>query len=137
MTACDFQQALFRLLRERAAHPRSLVTELSGVIYKSRPTIYKKMQGHIMLTVDELIAICSHYGIDVDPLLNEKPSFNSLVLDSGGHNRQPTRLLLRQLQKWASTPDTQVLIDQPGLFVHAFLKPEIASGMPGDVHRRQ
>lgn len=80
-----------------------------------------------MLTVDELIAICAHYGIDVDPLLNESPSFSSLVLDNGAEAENRTKLLLRQLRKWAATPDTQVLIDQPGPFVHAFLKPEIVS----------
>jgi len=77
--------------------------------------------------MDELIAICTHYRIDLDPLLNEAPSFNSLVLDNGNSQENPTKLLLEQLRKWSLGRDTQVLIDQQGPFVHAFLKPELAA----------
>jgi hypothetical protein len=126
MTACDFQQALFQLLRERAAHPRGLVNELSNVIYKSKPTIYKKMQGDIGLTVDELIAITHHYHIDIDPLLSESPSFNSVILNqiSPGHEKVHEGLLF-QLKKWSKEADTEILVDVAGPFVHCFHSPEL------------
>ena len=124
MTACDFQQALFQLLRERATHPRGLVNELSNVIYKSKPTIYKKMQGDIGLTMDELIAITHHYHIDIDPLLCESPSFNSVILNQlkPGHEKVHEGLL-SQLNEWAKEPDTEILVDVAGPFIHSFNSP--------------
>ncbi len=126
MTACDFQQALFQLLREKATHPRGLVNELSNVIYKSKPTIYKKMHGDIGLTVDELIAITHHYHIDIDPLLSESPSFNSVILNqiNPGHEKVHEGLL-RQLKEWSRKPDTEILVDVSGPFVHGFNMPEL------------
>jgi|GEM_PF-3316076 len=128
MTACDFQQALFQLLRERAVHPRGLVNELCSVIYKSKPTIYKKMQGDIGLSVDELIAIAHHYHIDIDPLLSESPSFNSIILNQikPGHT-QVHEGLLYQLKEWSKYPDTEILVDVAGPFVHCFQCPELIS----------
>ena len=127
MTACDFQRALFRMLREKASRPRSFVGELSTVIYKSRPTIYKKMQGNIMLTVEELIAICMHYHIDVDPLLKGAPSFNAILLDDVDHGDGPDERLLNHIDKWVSEPGTKVLVDMTGMFTYAFLYPELAA----------
>ncbi len=126
MTACDFQQALFQLLRERATHPRGLVNELSNVIYKSKPTIYKKMQGDIGLTIDELIAITHHYHIDIDPLLCESPSFSSVILNQmrPGHEKVHEGLLL-QLKEWSKEPDTEILVDVAGPFIHCFKSPEL------------
>jgi len=128
MTACDFQQALFQLLRERATHPRGLVNELCNVIYKSKPTIYKKMQGDIGLTVDELIAITHHYHIDIDPLLSESPSFNSIILNQIGPGHEKVHEgLLHQLKAWSKEPDTEILVDVAGPFVHCFHSPELIS----------
>lgn len=126
MTACDFQQALFQLLRERATHPRGLVNELSNVIYKSKPTIYKKMQGDIGLTIDELIAIRHHYHIDIDPLLCESPSFNSVILNQIRPNHEKVHEgLLSQLREWSKEPETEILVDVAGPFVHCFNSPEL------------
>jgi hypothetical protein len=126
MTACDFQQALFQELRERAVHPRGLVNELCRVIYKSKPTIYKKMQGHIGLTVDELIAISHHYHIDIDPILSESPSFNSVMLNQnkGGHDKIHEGLLV-QLMEWSKEADSEILVDVAGPFIHSFHSPEL------------
>ena len=118
MNACDFQQALFRMLRERAARPHQLARELTGVIFKSRPTVYKKMQGNILLTMDELIAICSHYQIDLDPLLKEAPSFNSVLLDSGDNAQNPAERLLSHVQKWSASPDSTLLVDMRLSLIH-------------------
>ena len=127
MNACDLQQALFRTLRERARRPRQLASEISGIIYKSKPTVYKKMQGNIALTMDELIAICSHYHLDIDPLLQKTPSFNSLLLDSGNEQSRADEALLTQIHQWSMSADSHLIVDVRGLFAHAFLNPEVAA----------
>ena len=115
------------MLRERASRPRQLAGEISGIIFKSKPTVYKKMQGNIALTMDELIAICSHYHLDLDPLLHQTPSFNSVLLDSGNEKCGPEEALFTEVNRWSVNPATRVIIDVSDLFTYAFLNPEIAA----------
>ncbi len=130
MKANELQNALFKTLREdRRQGTGSLVKELSGIIYKSRPTIYKKLQGNISLTVDEMVTICDHYQIDIDSLLHEKPAYSSLVLEDpvSADTHNTCRMLLDQIHQWNNTAHTSVIVDVSDVFAFAFQFPVLAA----------
>lgn len=130
MRANQLQTALFRTIKEHRSHGAgSLVKELSGIIYKSRPTVYKKLQGNISLTVDEMVTICDHYQIEIDSLLHEKPSYSSLVLEdpAADDTYHSCRMLLDQIHQWNNTAHTSVIVDVSDVFAFAFQFPVLAA----------
>ena len=132
MRANELQDALFRTLRERRdTKPSILVKELCGIIFKSRPTIYKKLQGNISLTVDEMIMICDHYRIEIGSHLTEKPSYSSMVLEAPGDQGEHhcCDILLEQIHQWNNTAHTSVIVDVSDPFAYTFNYPVLTAFM--------
>ena len=69
-----FQEVLLREVRARTADHKTLVTTLSKLLYKSRYSIYKKLDGTTSLSIDECVRLAQAYHINLDPLIHGQES---------------------------------------------------------------
>jgi len=67
------QQELFNLIKSNAAPDLSIIEEISRVLNISTDRVYRRVRGEKEISVDELQALCTHYNISVDRLLNLQP----------------------------------------------------------------
>lgn len=67
------QQELFSLIKANAAPHSSIIEEIARVLNISTDRVYRRMRGEKEISLDELQALCAHYNISVDRLLNLQP----------------------------------------------------------------
>ena len=62
----------------------SFVDELAELLNISRDSVYRRMRGETVLSLDEVKKICSHYNVSLDTLLSpnsEMVTFNNRKID--------------------------------------------------------
>lgn len=65
----------------------SLVDELADLLQVSNDSIYRRIRGETLLTLDETYKICEHFKISIDALTNQKDnkvsfSYNSFLIEN-------------------------------------------------------
>jgi len=82
MNSKRFQLDFFALVRQKSTNSNLLIQELQELLNLSKSTLYKRLNGDIKLTLDELIAIAIRYDISVDNLFQNQRSTISFELRS-------------------------------------------------------
>jgi transcriptional regulator with XRE-family HTH domain len=80
------QQELFSLIKANAAPHSSIIEEIARVLNISTDRVYRRMRGEKEISLDELQALCAHYNISVDRVLNLQPDgfvFQGNFIDDG------------------------------------------------------
>ncbi len=68
------QQELFSLIKGNAAPHSSIIDEISRVLNISTERVYRRVRGEKEISLDDLQALCVHYNISVDQVLNLQPN---------------------------------------------------------------
>jgi hypothetical protein len=69
MTPIDLQQSLFKTIRSRIGET-PLAEEIAGILDISTDSAYRRLRGEKLITLEELLALCSHYQLSLDQLMN-------------------------------------------------------------------
>jgi len=86
MTPNDLQQGLFKTIKNRIGE-NPLAEEIAGILGISTDSAYRRLRGEKMITLEELQALCTHYQLSLDQLMNIHPTgitFQGQYLDK--HN---------------------------------------------------
>ena len=64
------QKALFEKIKPMIPANKSLAEYLGNVLYLSSDSVYRRLRGETQLSIDELKAICEHFGLSADSLID-------------------------------------------------------------------
>ena len=70
MDVSTLQQDLFGLIRTNIPNHLSVAEEIAKVLNVSMDSVYRRMRGEKTISIDELHALCTHYKISLDGILN-------------------------------------------------------------------
>ena len=70
MNATELQQLLFNTIKGKIADHLSAPEEIARLLDVSADSIYRRMRGEKVITLDELQTLCTHYKISLDQLMN-------------------------------------------------------------------
>src|SRR5215813_375981 len=70
MNASELQQDLFQAIKASIPPSLSATEEIARVLDVSVDSVYRRMRGEKTISLDELYALCSHYKISLDQLMN-------------------------------------------------------------------
>src|ERR1051325_7631019 len=85
MNASELQQDLFQAIKASIPPSLSATEEIARVLDVSVDSVYRRMRGQKTISLDELHALCSHYKISLDSILNIQTGafiFQGSLLDS-------------------------------------------------------
>ena len=124
----DLQNKLFETVRQRAQNPRHWIDEVAGVLHKSKYAIYKKIQGETCLSLDEVVTLAAHYGLQLDPMIRPGATLSFEFPADSDSYRYPRYLtdIRNELELAISLPDAHIWhagIDLP--LLHDHLCPDI------------
>ncbi|MDX1476885.1 MAG: hypothetical protein R3301_04230 [Saprospiraceae bacterium] len=127
-TAQDLQRTVLQIARDRCANPRRWMTELASVLNKTKHSIYKKVQGDIGLSLEEVLRLAEHYDLSIDPLLRPDTalSFEFVPVYAPGHVVRYLEGIEARLEEIAGLPGIGFWcsgIELP--FVHAYNFPRL------------
>ncbi|MDX1406757.1 MAG: hypothetical protein R3330_01455 [Saprospiraceae bacterium] len=82
------------------------MTELASVLNKTKHSIYKKVQGDIGLSLDEIIRLAEHYDLRLDPLLRPDTALSFEFAPTYAPSREAQYLdaIEAQLERVAALP---------------------------------
>ena len=69
MTTGELQQQLFKIISDKTGTAIS-ATEIATLLGISTDSAYRRMRGEKTVTLDELHALCSHYQVSLDKIMN-------------------------------------------------------------------
>jgi len=69
MNAAELQQKLFQVIKTNIPAHVSATEEIAKVLDVSVDSVYRRMRGEKNVSLDELHALCSHYKISLDQLM--------------------------------------------------------------------
>src|SRR5690349_7072775 len=69
METTELQQRLFNHLKDRLPPHISVVTELEDLLGLSADSVYRRIRGEKPISFHELKAICQHFHLSIDELL--------------------------------------------------------------------
>src|SRR5205814_6387343 len=72
MGVSKLQQDLFEAIRRNIPDHLSATEEIAKVLDVSVDSVYRRMRGEKTISLDELHALCSHYKISLDSVLNRQ-----------------------------------------------------------------
>ncbi len=129
-SAQDLQRTMLQIARDRCDNPRRWMAELASVLNKTKHSIYKKVQGDIGLSLDEMIKLAEYYELCIDPLLRPDSalSFEFKEAPAPGQGEHYLGLIESQLDKISKLPD--VVLWHSGIelpFVHDYNFPRITA----------
>jgi len=70
MDAAAIQQELFLTIKSHIPEHVSAAEEIAGVLQVSVDSVYRRMRGEKTISLEELHALCSHYKISLDRMMN-------------------------------------------------------------------
>jgi len=70
MDASELQQKLFQAIKASIPPSLSATEEIARVLDVSVDSVYRRMRGEKTISLEELYALCSHYKISLDQLMN-------------------------------------------------------------------
>lgn len=70
MDAAELQQELFQAIKASIPPSLSATEEIARVLDVSVDSVYRRMRGEKTISLEELYALCSHYKISLDQLMN-------------------------------------------------------------------
>src|SRR6266487_169704 len=85
MDVSKIQQELFQVIKANIPGHLSVTEEIARVLDVSVDSVYRRMRGEKTISLDELHALCSHYKISLDSVLNIQTgafSFQGNLIDS-------------------------------------------------------
>jgi hypothetical protein len=71
MNAAALQNSLFKQVKDRLPAHLSLADEIAGLLGLSPDSAYRRIRGEKLMDLDELLKVCGHYKISIDPLLGQ------------------------------------------------------------------
>ena len=74
MESLELQQELFRVIKANIPGHLSATEEIAKVLNVSVDSVYRRMRGEKTISLDELYALCAHYKISLDQLMNLQTS---------------------------------------------------------------
>lgn len=129
-SAHDLQRTMLQIARERCTNPRRWMSELASVLNKTKHSIYKKVQGDIGLSLEEMIRLSEHYDFAIDPLLKPDTTLSFEFSRSGDQLSvgDYLKLIESQLDRIADLPELVLWhsgIELP--FVHNYNFPRLTA----------
>jgi transcriptional regulator with XRE-family HTH domain len=70
MNATELQQQLFNTIKSKIPDHLSAPEEIARLLEVSADSVYRRMRGEKVITLDELQTLCAHYKISLDQLMN-------------------------------------------------------------------
>src|SRR6185295_13756550 len=70
MDTIELQQELFKTIRAKLPEHLSAADEIARILDISTDSAYRRMRGEKTVTLDELHALCSHYQVSLDKIMN-------------------------------------------------------------------
>ena len=128
----SIQKELFEQIKQLVSPNLTLVHEVSEILGQSYDSAYRRIRGDQFLTFDELLKLCSHYGISIDRLYTGDKShitFEGFLFESGKFRfKEWLDFVLRDMTiiKEALEKRIVYLAKDPPIY-HYFVIPEIIS----------
>lgn len=66
----NIQQLFFQKIKESSASHLSIVDEIATLLNISNDSVYRRMRGEKVISLDEVQLLCSHYKISIDQLFS-------------------------------------------------------------------
>ena len=103
----EFHRYLFEHIRRNAKPETVLAQELMAMLQQSKANIYKKINGKVPFSGEEIIVMARHYGISLDQHIhNGHSDFDKVSFDYSLPQHQPrTNWKLPELLNSAFNPD--------------------------------
>ena len=126
----DLQNQLFETVRQRAQNPKRWIDEVAEVLCKSKHAIYKKIQGEVCLSLDEVVTLATHYRLHLDPLIRPGTvlSFEFPFQNNSYHYTEYLANIHAQIEMARSLPEVRIWhtgIELP--FIHDHLFPDLVA----------
>jgi hypothetical protein len=126
----DLQTKIFETVRLKAHNQKRWIDEVADVLHKSKYAIYKKVQGEICLSFEEVVMLASHYQMHLDPLIRPGMvlSFEFPFQSRAIHYTEYLAQIKAQIEAAQHLPDVHVWhtgIELP--FVHDHLFPDLVA----------
>ena len=89
MTQLPAQEHLFKYIRQLLPESTSLAETISGMLYLSNDSAYRRIRGETPLTLDETKTLCRHFCISIDQLLslnNHSVLFENHRVNTAGYD---------------------------------------------------
>lgn len=126
----NIQIELFNKIKQKTNPNLTLVHEVSEILDLSYDSTYRRIRGDQFLNLEEIVKLCSHYGISVDALCNS--SMNSVTFESFTMDPEKFRfkdwlnMVLRDIRMIKESPNKQIIYasKDPAIY-HYFVIPEI------------
>ena len=126
------QEILFQSIKSKLSPNLSFVHEISELLSISYDSAYRRIRGEKELSLEELKALCLHYNISVDALLNMKSNhviFSSMAIGENGIDIESwLQSLLAAIKQIHAAKDREIIYaakDIPVFYYFEF--PEIAA----------
>ena len=126
------QEFLFQRIKELLPPHASLVDTVAGILHVSSDSAYRRIRGETPVVLDEAKALCSHFKLSLDNILNVKSGstlFQSIRVNTNNYKYELyLKDLIKQLQYIGSFIHKEIIYrtkDVP-LFHNFYYKPLIA-----------
>jgi transcriptional regulator with XRE-family HTH domain len=123
----NIQSVFLEQIRQRLPKNLSLADELAEILNVSRDSVYRRMRGETVLSLEEVKKLCLHYKISLDSLLSpssEIISFHKRSIDAVHFTFENwLQSLLHNLEMINSFPEREVIYcakDIPPFFYFKF-----------------
>src|ERR1044071_8620083 len=70
MSTAELQQQLFATIKSKIPDHLSMPDEIAKMLEVSVDSVYRRMRGEKVITLDELHMLCSNYKISLDQMMN-------------------------------------------------------------------
>jgi len=126
------QELLFQSIKQKLDPGLSFVHDLSELLGISYDSAYRRIRGEKELSLEELKAVCLHYGISADALFgisHGQVVFHSLAVGEKGFDiRQWLLFLLEAIRKIHAAKEREIIYAAKDIPVFYFFEfPEIAA----------
>lgn len=126
----NVQQQFLQKVKALSADAVSFVDELAEVLNLSTDSVYRRMRGETVLSLDEALAICRHYKISLDSLETTHSgivTFQYQLLNSLENYNQYWQTIADELQRVRQGNGTMVYVADDIPIFHHFQFPEHAA----------
>lgn len=109
----EFQQYLFEHIRRNARHETVIAQELMDLLQQSKANVYKKINGKVPFSGEEIILLARHFGISLDQHIHKgHGDFDKVSFDYSLPQHQP-RTPLQFLEKIRNDMERFAQLPQP------------------------
>jgi hypothetical protein len=126
----NVQQQFLQKVKALSADAVSFADELAEVLNLSTDSVYRRMRGETVLSLDEALAICRHYKISLDSLETAHSgivTFQYQLLNSLENYNQYWQTIADELQRVRQGNGTMVYVADDIPIFHHFQFPEHAA----------